>query len=68
MSHELVGKSFIFEDGAKIEVFQIKNRDEEQLVTYHVTRGAGIPQKLVMSLTEFTSTFGHLFKEKKQND
>ena len=68
MSHELVGKSFIFEDGAKIEVFQIKNRDEEQLVTYHVTRGPGIPQKLVMSLTEFVSTFGHLFKEKKKND
>lgn len=66
--HELVGKSFIFEDGARIEVFQIKSRDEGDMVTYHVTRGPGIPQKLVMTLTEFVSTFGHLFREKKQND
>ena len=64
MSNTLVGKSYIFEDGAKIKIIQIKDRDAgEQLVTYHVTRGPHIPQKLVMTMVEFTSTFGHLFRE-----
>lgn len=63
----LVGKSHIFPDGAKIEVMQIKIRDEgELLVTYHVSRSNSIPQKLVMNMTEFLSTFGHLFRPKKE--
>lgn len=65
----LVGKIHIFEDGSSIQVFQIKNRDEgEQLVTYHVQQGPGIPRKLVMTMVEFVSTFGHLFRPKKEKD
>ena len=65
----LVGKIHIFEDGSSIQVMQIKNRDEgEQLVTYHVQQGPGIPRKLVMTMVEFVSTFGHLFSPKKEKD
>ena len=64
---ELVGKSYIFEDGNKIEVIQVKKTDEDrggELVTYHVTQGIrSLPRKLVMSGVEFMNTFGHLFKE-----
>jgi hypothetical protein len=65
----LLGKIHVFEDGSSIAVMQIKNRDEgEQLVTYHVQQGPGIPRKLVMTMVEFVSTFGHLFRPKKEND
>ena len=67
--NDLVGKSYRFDDGSTITVMQIKNRDEgEQLVTYHVQQGPGIPRKLVMTMVEFVSTFGHLFRPKKEND
>ena len=65
----LVGKIHIFEDGSSIQVTQIKNRDEgEQLVTHHVQQGPGIPRKLVMTMVEFVSTFGHLFRPKKEKE
>jgi hypothetical protein len=63
---ELVGKYFIFEDGNKIEVIQIKQRDSEMdglvpWVTYHITQGRGLPQKHVIIMKEFISLYGHLF-------
>ena len=60
----LVGKYYIFEDGNKIEVIQVKKTDEdrgEYLVTYHVTHGPSIPQKLVLPVKEFLSYYSHLF-------
>ena len=63
---ELVGKSYTFDDGNKIEVIQCKMTEPDRggtLITYHITLGPGIPQKLVMSGPEFINTFGHLFKE-----
>ena len=64
--HDLAGKIHTFEDGQKLIVVQIKERDTgEQLVTYHIDRGNAIPQKLVMTMTEFESTFGHLFRTKQ---
>jgi hypothetical protein len=62
---DLVGKSYVFEDGNKIEVVQIKRTDTDRggyLVTYHVTRGPNLPQKLVLSINEFANYYGHLFK------
>jgi hypothetical protein len=62
---DLVGKSYVFDDGNKIEVFQIKRTDEDRgghLVTYHITRGPNLPQKLVLPITEFVNYYGHLFK------
>ena len=61
---DLVGKYYIFEDGNKIEVIQVKKTDEDRggyLVTYHVTHGPGIPQKLVLPVKEFLSYYSHLF-------
>lgn len=63
---ELVGKSYIFEDGNKIEVVQVKLRDSDYdglvpWVTYHVTQGRGMPQKLVLPISEFSAVYGHLF-------
>lgn len=64
---DLTGKSYTFEDGNKIEVFQIKNREtngeSEQWVTYFVHQGPGVPRKLIMPISEFMSTYGHLFPE-----
>ena len=60
----LVGQSYVFEDGNKIEVIQVKKTDEDRgdyLVTYHVSRGPNIPQKLVLPLAEFLSYYSHLF-------
>ena len=35
---EIVGKFYIFEDGDRIEVIQVKSRSpEEHLVTVHIT-------------------------------
>lgn len=59
--HELVGKSYVFEDGDKIQVMQIKLRDDGEWVTYHVTQGPGVSRKLVMPLPEFMNNYGHLF-------
>ena len=63
---QLIGKSYTFEDGSKIEVIQTKRTDEDRgghLVTYYVTQGPNVPRKLVMPIYEFVNTFGHLFKE-----
>mgnify|MGYP000234712472 FL=1 len=60
----LVGQFYVFEDGNKIEVIQVKKTDEDRgdyLVTYHVSRGPNIPQKLVLPVAEFLSYYSHLF-------
>jgi len=60
--HDLVGKIYRFEDGDKIQVIQIKSRNQEEyLITVHITQGPGIPRKLVFSLPEFIEHYGHLF-------
>ena len=62
----VVGLKHQFEDGDSIEVIQVKSRNEEiHLVTYHIQQGPGIPRKLVMELTEFIDTYGHLFQEEQ---
>ena len=65
---ELVGRSYTFEDGNKIEVIQVKKTDEDRgghLVTYMVSQGPNLPRKLVMGMHEFMSNFSHLFKDQK---
>ena len=58
----LLGQSYDFGDGNKIEITQIKIRDNnEQWVTYVITRNKAIPQKLVSSMKDFVDAFGHLF-------
>lgn len=60
----LVGKSFVFEDGATIAVTQVKLRDEGLYwVTYMTSTGPGIPIRYVMTVEEFINTYGHLFKD-----
>jgi hypothetical protein len=61
---DLVGKFYKFEDGNKIEVFQVKKTDEERgsfLITYLTYTGPGIPRKLVLPFHEFKEHYGHLF-------
>lgn len=63
---DLVGKSYQFEDGNRIEVTQVKRTDPERgghYVTYKITTGPGVPRRLVMPIEEFLSTFAHLFKD-----
>lgn len=65
---DIVGKKYVFEDGNFISVIQIKARDEgKHLVTYHIGDGGSLPRKLVMELQEFTTNFGHLFKDNKDS-
>ena len=65
MTSNLIGQLYKFEDGNSIEIIQIKQRDDgdsaTDWVTFHVQQGNGIPQKLLMTHTEFISTYGHLF-------
>lgn len=60
-SQKLNGLNYTFEDGDRIEVIQVKRRDTGPYVTFHIQQGPGIPRKLVMSVDEFVSTYGHLF-------
>lgn len=65
MTHPLVGKSYTFEDGNKIEVIQVREQDELRggaSVTYFAYQGPGIPQKLVLNLEQFIDVYGQLFK------
>jgi len=66
MMHPLVGQSYTFEDGNKIEVIEVKEADEGlggTRVFYLTYTGPGIPRKLVMPLTEFLGHYSHLFKD-----
>jgi hypothetical protein len=68
-THELVGKSYTFSDGNKIEITQVKKTDEDRgdhLVTYNVTSGPGIPRRYVLPIQEFMNTYSHLFGDEKQ--
>ena len=68
MIDDIVGKSHTFEDGDSIKVTQIKIRDgNEPWVTYQIQQGPGIPRRLVMSLYEFSSVYGHLFGISEDN-
>ena len=57
----LVGKNFIFEDGNKIEVLQVKSRDDGLWVTYQISTNDSLPRKLVMHRVEFMDYYKHLF-------
>ena len=63
--NELVGKSHTFPDGHKLEVIQIKTREEHnssvEVVTFLNHTGPTIPRKQIMKLSEFVTQFGHLF-------
>lgn len=58
---DLVGKSYIFEDGAVLKVIQEKRRDDGPWITYETSNGRSIPRKLVMPREEFIKSYGHLF-------
>ena len=60
-AEKLLGKTYTFEDGDRIEVVQIKRRDTGPWITYHIYQGPGIPRKLLMTADEFDITYGHLF-------
>lgn len=59
----LLGKKFSFEDGAMIEVIQLKEREDGLWVHYFISMNDSLPRKLIMKLEEFNNTFGHLFNE-----
>jgi hypothetical protein len=61
--NQLRGKSYIFEDGDKIEIVQVKRRDSGPWVTFHIYQGPGIPRKLLLHIEEFLNSYGHLFEE-----
>jgi hypothetical protein len=67
-TEKLLGKSHTFEDGDKIEVVQVKRRDNGPWITYHVYQGPGIPRKLLMMAEEFDITYGHLFGLREVED
>ena len=64
----LIGRSFVFDDGNVIEVIQVKNREVDNetypWVTYQIYQGNSLPRKLLMKEDEFINTFGHLFENK----
>lgn len=65
MMHPLVGRSYTFDDGNRIEVIQVREKDEHRggaSVTYLAYQGPGIPQKLVLNLEQFIDIYGQLFQ------
>ena len=65
MTHPLVGKSYTFEDGNRMEIVQVREQDELRggaSVTYLAYQGPGIPQKLVLNLEQFIDIYGQLFE------
>jgi hypothetical protein len=61
--HDLIGKSYVFEDGGKIEVAQIKEREDGPWVHYYISMNSSLPRKLVMKYSEFMDHYKHLFGE-----
>lgn len=61
--NNLVGKSYTFEDGGKIEVIQTKQRDDGLWVHYRISMNDSLPRKLVMKHDEFMNHYKHLFKD-----
>jgi hypothetical protein len=59
----LVGKSYIFEDGGRIEVIQVKPREDGLWVHYVISMNSSLPRKLIMKHNEFMSNYKHLFGE-----
>lgn len=57
-----LGKFYQFDDGDRIEVVQVKRRDDGPWITYHIYQGPGIPRKLTMTAMEFDDLYGHLFQ------
>jgi len=60
---ELVGKSYVFEDGQELKVVQTRKRDDGPWITAHMM-GGGIPRQVTMTYVEFIDTYGHLFEAK----
>jgi len=58
---DIVGKTYTFPDGVKLEVMQIKIRENVPFITCHI-HGASIPRKTVMPLHIFMDKYGHLFE------
>jgi uncharacterized protein YxjI len=67
-AQNIVGTEYVFEDGNRIKVMQVKRRDTGPWVTYHIQTGPDLPQKLVMHVEEFRENFGHLFGDEKYED
>jgi hypothetical protein len=59
-AEKLLGKTYTFEDGDRIEVVQVKRRDTGPWITY--------PRKMVMMAEEFHVTYGHLFGLREVED
>jgi hypothetical protein len=65
MTHPLVGKSYTFEDGNRMEIIQVREQDELRggaSVTDLAYQGPGIPQKLILNLEQFMDIYGQLFE------
>jgi hypothetical protein len=59
------GMMHTFEDGNKLEIIRINERDERRggaSVTYFAYQGPGIPQKLILPLVTFLEIYGYLFE------
>lgn len=66
--NDLVGKSYVFEDGNSIKIIQVKLRDGNILwVTYETAMGPNLPRKYVIPITEFMDHYGHLFNIKSDD-
>jgi len=62
MKDTLVGKSYTFDDGNKIQVIQIKDREDGPWVHYLISMNSCLPRKLVMKYDDFMNAFRHLFE------
>lgn len=61
-TEKFLGKIYEFDDGDKLEIIQVRRRDDGPWITYLAHQGPGIPRKLMMRVDAFIEAYGHLFE------
>lgn len=62
LENNLVGKNYVFPDGAELRVVQCKRRDDGFWITYETVYPHCIPKRNLLIIDEFIGKYGHLFQ------
>lgn len=58
----LIGRIHTFDDGIKLRIVDIKQREECPWITYETQHVGAIPKRFSLKLKEFLDKYGHLFQ------
>lgn len=60
---QFVGRGFTFDDGARLTVIQVKEREGGWWITFEATFPGSLPRRSVMPESQFIQLYGYLFVE-----